>query len=117
MDEWRTAEMNGMTIEFRGDATLAAGALRAFVGTTPLDSQVDTLPMPPGPSWLRLCIRLLRWYRVRISPRLGQRCVFEPSCSRYAELALRRRGFIMGSLLTISRLYRCRPGAGGMDMP
>jgi len=117
VDERRIVEINGMTIEFRGDEVLGAAALRAFVGVTPLDAEVDALPLPVGPYWLRFCIQMLRWYRSRISLRLGQRCVFEPSCSRYAELAFRRRGFFIGNLLTLRRLCRCRPGAGGVDVP
>ncbi|WP_375445142.1 membrane protein insertion efficiency factor YidD [uncultured Fibrella sp.] len=61
--------------------------------------------------------KLLRWYRLRISPRLGQRCVYEPSCSRYAELAFRKHGFYTGLSLTINRLKRCKPGLGGTDIP
>ncbi|MFH1260222.1 MAG: membrane protein insertion efficiency factor YidD [Elusimicrobiota bacterium] len=59
----------------------------------------------------------MRWYRRRILPKLGNRCVFEPSCSHYAELALREKGLVKGLKLTAKRLCRCRPGAGGIDLP
>jgi len=113
----RVLEIGDIVIECRIDAELTPSALRAFAGTTPLDSEVDQMSVPAGPSWLRLAVLALRWYRTQLGPRLGQRCVFEPSCSRYAELALRRRGFLLGSTLTVRRLARCRPGNGGVDCP
>ncbi|WP_439636540.1 membrane protein insertion efficiency factor YidD [Oceanicaulis sp.] len=89
--------------------------LRNLGQTPPLDQMVDGLPMPDsfGPTYI--AVHLLRWYRRVISPRLGIRCVLEPSCSRYAEVAFRNHGAIVGLKLTISRLLRCRPGKGGVD--
>jgi putative membrane protein insertion efficiency factor len=91
--------------------------LRAFTGGAPLDAYVDALAIPEHPRWLAVAIRLLRWYRRRVSPSLGQRCVFEPSCSRYAELVLRRRRLVPALTLIARRLFRCRPGGGGVDFP
>ena len=43
-------------------------------------------------------------------------CRFEPSCSVYAEEAIRSRGIISGAALTIKRLSKCHPfGSGGFD--
>ena len=117
MERSRTVNVNGVTIELRVDESLAPATLRAFAGTTPTDAEVDALALPWKPRVLHMCIQLLRWYRANISPRMGQRYVFEPSCSRYAELALRRHGLFRGLLLTLSRVHRCRPGAGGIDLP
>ena len=107
----------GAQIEFRGDERIRASALRAFVGTTPADAEVDALPLPTGPVWLRLGVRLLRWYRIGWLIRRANCCVFEPSCSRYAELAWRQDGLCIGTRKTLGRLCRCRPGAGGLDLP
>ena len=90
---------------------------RKLTGTTKLDSEIDELPMPLKPKLSVLAIRLVRWYQNALSPKLGNRCVFEPSCSHYCELSIRKFGFIKGVLLTINRLHRCRPGNGGIDMP
>lgn len=109
--------LQGIEIELHLDSALIPSTLRAFMGTTPRDSEIDELPVPARPLWLRTCILLLRWYRSRIAPNLGQRCVFEPSCSRYAELAFRQHGFARGLKGTLDRLHRCRPGAGGLDIP
>ncbi|MBA5686125.1 membrane protein insertion efficiency factor YidD [Rugamonas apoptosis] len=63
---------------------------------------------------------LLRWlvraYQLTISPMLGPRCRFYPSCSNYALEALQVHGAARGSLLTVKRLCRCHPWhAGGPD--
>lgn len=59
---------------------------------------------------------LIRVYRATLSPLLGPRCRFEPSCSAYAEEALRTHGVVKGLGLTLWRLGRCHPFArGGID--
>ena len=63
-----------------------------------------------------LILGALRVYRVLISPLLGPRCRFYPSCSHYAEIAVRRHGALKGSWLTAQRLARCHPwNPGGVD--
>ena len=42
-------------------------------------------------------------------------CRFEPSCSHYAEDALLKYGAYKGTILTLKRISRCRPGYGGHD--
>lgn len=55
-------------------------------------------------------------YKRLISPLLPPACRFYPSCSCYADEAYRRRGFVVGSWLTLRRLVRCNPlFAGGHD--
>lgn len=90
---------------------------RMLKGTTDSDDAIQALNIPNRPIWLCFVVKALRWYRRSISPGLGNRCVFEPSCSHYAELAFRQKGLINGLILTIKRLYRCRPGRGGIDQP
>jgi uncharacterized protein len=64
-----------------------------------------------------LLLFLLRAYKLTISPYLGQRCRFYPSCSTYAELAIRRYGAIKGGALAAKRLCKCHPWhAGGVDL-
>ncbi|UHG93182.1 membrane protein insertion efficiency factor YidD [Spirosoma oryzicola] len=116
-EELRSVDINGIKTELRIDPSLHTSVLRALTGTTPTDQEVDLLSLPTKPLWLSSCIRLLRWYRATISPILGQRCVYEPSCSRYAELALRKHGLLKGVILSAKRLHRCKPGCGGVDLP
>jgi putative membrane protein insertion efficiency factor len=55
-------------------------------------------------------------YRYALSPWLGPRCRYEPTCSRYAEQAVRRFGARRGLLLAVKRIGRCHPwGGSGYD--
>jgi putative membrane protein insertion efficiency factor len=55
-------------------------------------------------------------YRATLAPLLGGHCRFLPSCSAYAEEALRRHGARRGLALATRRLARCHPlTAGGFD--
>ena len=112
-----TIHIADLVIECRVDASLMPGIKRVLTGTTPCDSEIDQLPVPQHPRWLIFIVGFLRWYRSTIAPRLGNRCVFEPSCSHYSELAFRKYGLSRGFTLTICRLYRCHSGSGGIDMP
>ena len=59
---------------------------------------------------------LLRFYQMAISPLMGPRCRFYPSCSNYALEALRVHGAAKGSYLAARRVCRCHPwNAGGVD--
>ena len=59
---------------------------------------------------------LLAFYRRLISPLLGPRCRYVPTCSTYAVEAVQRHGALRGSWLTLKRLLRCHPFAeGGYD--
>ena len=59
---------------------------------------------------------LLAIYRRLISPLLGPRCRYVPTCSGYAVEAVQRHGALRGSWLTLKRLLRCHPFAeGGYD--
>ncbi len=63
-----------------------------------------------------LLVGLIRLYRATLSGVLGGQCRFEPSCSHYAEEAVRNRGAVVGSALVAWRILRCNPfGRGGRD--
>jgi uncharacterized protein len=58
-------------------------------------------------------IRLYQW---TLSPLLGPRCRFHPSCSRYTYEAIERHGVVRGLWLGGKRLLRCHPFVeGGYD--
>ncbi len=64
----------------------------------------------------QLLLALIQVYRYALSPFLGQRCRFYPSCSAYAAEALTRYGPLRGSWLAIKRVLRCHPfHPGGHD--
>jgi len=59
---------------------------------------------------------LIRIYQWTVSPVLGPRCRFYPSCSNYALEAITRFGTLRGLWLTLKRLGRCHPWhPGGFD--
>ena len=64
----------------------------------------------------RLLIALLRGYKRFVSPLLGPRCRFVPTCSEYAMEAIARFGVLRGTWLAMRRLGRCHPlHPGGHD--
>lgn len=58
-------------------------------------------------------VAAVRFYQREISPERRPCCSFTPTCSAYAVEALETHGARRGSWLTVRRLVRCRPGAGG----
>ena len=64
----------------------------------------------------RVLQALLRFYKLAVSPYLGNRCIFYPSCSAYMYEAVERYGAGKGFWLGIKRLSRCNWfNRGGYD--
>ncbi len=64
----------------------------------------------------RLLLALITLYRWTLSPLLGPRCRFHPSCSQYTADAIRTHGALAGCWLGLRRLLRCHPWhPGGYD--
>lgn len=64
-----------------------------------------------------VCIWLIRLYKRYLSPLKGKpTCRFSPTCSTYAIQAFEKRGFLIGMILTVGRIFRCQPfGRAGWD--
>ena len=60
----------------------------------------------------RAILGLIGFYRAAISPLLPPACRYTPTCSAYAEEAVRRFGAARGSWLAARRLARCHPWGG-----
>ena len=66
----------------------------------------------------RLLIRLIRFYQSWISPMIGPRCRFQPTCSTYFIHAVHKYGAVRGTIRGIARICRCHPfHPGGYDPP
>jgi putative membrane protein insertion efficiency factor len=59
---------------------------------------------------------IINLYRYILSPLIGNQCRFYPTCSYYAEDALREYGIFRGLKLAVKRIFRCHPWHdGGYD--
>lgn len=94
------------------------GILAAFVLAFALD-----LARPPAQQLsARGLVAAIHGYQATLSPRLGAlgvRCRFTPTCSHFAEGAIRRDGALIGSVRAAWRVLRCGPWtkAGTYDPP
>ena len=55
-------------------------------------------------------IGLIKLYKFFISPLLPNTCRFTPTCSIYAEKAIKEFGIVKGTILAVKRILKCRPG-------
>ena len=67
-----------------------------------------------------ITIKFIKIYKFLISPLLGNSCRYMPSCSEYSIEALRTKGFLKGSYLSLKRILSCHPikflgGGEGFD--
>ena len=89
----------------RGRSPLSPATVARETGSTPRTGFAATLALLP-----------IRFYRRFLSPALGQRCRYYPTCSAYAEEAVRELGAFRGMILAAWRVLRCNPfSAGGLD--
>ena len=58
-------------------------------------------------------IKLIKFYRRRISPLFPPQCKYYPTCSQYAVTAIERFGLFKGGLLAVWRILRCNPFSNG----
>ena len=68
-----------------------------------------------------LNIYIIKFYQYFISPLLGSRCRYLPTCSEYYIDSLRVHGLIKGTILGIKRIFSCHPfkilgGGDGLDV-
>ncbi len=63
-----------------------------------------------------LFIGLIKLYQYIVSPVLGPRCRFHPTCSNYAVEAINQYGVLKGGYLSVRRIIKCHPlNEGGYD--
>lgn len=65
-----------------------------------------------------IVIRIIKTYKLFVSPILPQSCRFYPTCSIYAITAIKKYGLMKGTIMSIWRILRCHPfNPGGVDLP
>ena len=63
-----------------------------------------------------LCVGLIRFYQLFISPLFPPTCRFYPTCSQYAIEAIQKKGVLRGGWLAVKRIAKCHPShSGGYD--
>jgi putative membrane protein insertion efficiency factor len=84
--------------------------------TYPIKAAVAVWNKTFGWLFAAVLVGLVRLYQLLLSPMLGQRCRYYPSCSHYSLSAIRMHGPVKGLVLTLWRVLRCNPwSAGGVD--
>lgn len=64
----------------------------------------------------QMLLRAMSFYRRSISPLLPDSCIYSPTCSEYAMIAIERYGVAQGSWIALKRILRCNPfHPGGYD--
>jgi len=64
----------------------------------------------------QILIKLIKLYKLLISPLTGHSCRYLPTCSDYCIEALKTYGLLKGLLLSLKRILSCNPwGGGGFD--
>ena len=64
----------------------------------------------------KILIFIIKTYQFLISPLLGSRCRFLPTCSEYSAQSIREHGVIKGIALSLKRISKCHPwGSHGYD--
>tara|TARA_Y100000591_G_scaffold35815_1_gene26524 strand:- start:728 stop:1051 length:324 start_codon:yes stop_codon:yes gene_type:complete len=69
---------------------------------------------------IKILILIIKFYKYFISPFLGSKCRFIPTCSEYFVEALNTHGLIIGFKLGVKRIFKCHPfkklgGTHGID--
>jgi putative membrane protein insertion efficiency factor len=78
---------------------------------------MSAAPIPPARPAQWPLVGLIRLYRYSLSGLMGRQCRHWPSCSEYAEEAVRRHGGWAGSWIGFARICRCGPGGThGIDL-
>jgi putative membrane protein insertion efficiency factor len=76
---------------------------------TEIPSSVDPASDDDYSLAVRVSLRVIRAYKVAVSPYLAGSCRFLPTCADYAAEAFARHGVVQGTWLTAKRLARCHP--------
>ena len=64
----------------------------------------------------KILIFFIEIYQKRISPILGRRCKYYPTCSEYSRQAIIKYGAVKGVFLSLKRILKCNPfSKGGYD--
>ena len=111
------AEKHTATQRFISPRAMTGTSIATTAGGDFRSTAQRRIKLPPEQSMLNRLVRgVLRGYKYVMSPLIGPRCRYLPTCSEYAEEALCRHGVVRGGWLSIKRIGRCNPwGSSGYD--
>ena len=114
---WIARIAAAVTFGYLGYLTVEGSRRIVSPGRSPFVPQEEGDPATPAEIGLEYeDVRFTTDDGVTLSGWLGGQCRFHPTCSRYAEEAIRTHGAIRGSILAAGRVLRCNPfGRGGLD--
>ena len=83
---------------------------------------IDLSRPPAAQASARVLLGMIDFYQATFSilnRKIGVRCRFKPTCSHYAEGAIRKYGALKGTGMAMWRILRCGPWtpAGTVDPP
>ena len=76
-----------------------------------------TLAVPTYYLLKRFAIGFVLLYKALAPASMRDRCRFEPSCSTYMIMAIKKYGLFIGLYKGVRRITRCKPPNGGIDYP
>jgi putative membrane protein insertion efficiency factor len=85
------------------------GCSKAFVFTIFVHLKDIFMAGLPFVSMRKYMIAAIKRYQVSVSPKLNVQCLFEPSCSNYAIMAIEKYGAMNGIVKALIRIVRCSP--------
>jgi uncharacterized protein len=101
---------------------MTESAVRCEAGAADGVPLAQSGPAEPRHEWARpgpvamAALRVLRAYKLLVSPLFTGSCRYLPSCSDYAAEAIQRHGVAAGVGMSVQRLCRCHPfGGSGYD--
>ena len=107
----RLTRMNADDTQCHPESNEGSSIRRFFVGLRTTDRVRHLLPGSlSASSLLKLLVRL---YQCTFGIVLPNSCRYQPTCSHYALAALTEHGAVRGTWLTLKRILRCHPFAGG----
>lgn len=91
--------------------------MRACGHIPALDQKIDARVIGKLSLQQRLAIGAIHAYRALRPRAIGDACMFEPSCSRFTEIAIEYEGVLRGARRGWNRILRCKDTSGGVDIP
>jgi uncharacterized protein len=65
----------------------------------------------------KIMVKMILFYQHKAPQHMRDSCLYTPSCSNYMLLAIGKHGALVGAIMGLKRIIRCKPPNGGTDYP